>query len=157
MSDNELPRPVSYDDLYPGRFLKAADLKGGKVTLRIREVRTEMLADERGGEKIKAVVAFERTDKAMVLCKTNGLCLKAMFGSKLSAWVGKRVTIYPVPNVFKGNDAIRIWGSHDIERDLDIDIVLPRKKPKRATMHKMAAAVRQPEPPPADDDDQVPA
>ena len=124
--DRDLPRPVSYDDLYPGRFLKAADLKGGKVTLRIRDVRTEMLADEKGGEKIKAVVAFHQTDKALVLCKTNGICLREMFGRELSAWIGKRVTIFPMSNVFKGNDAIRIWGSPEIEADREVEILLPR-------------------------------
>lgn len=133
--DRDLPRPVNYDDLYPGRFLKAADLKGGKVTLRIRDVRTEMLADEKGGEKLKAILHFDRTDKALVMCKTNGLCLKAMFGPSLAAWIGKRVTLYPAPRVWKGEDAIRVWGSPEIERDQVVDIILPRKRPTKMTMH----------------------
>jgi hypothetical protein len=42
--------------------------------------------------------------------------------------------------VWNGEPAIRIWGSPDIERDLDVTVTLPRRKPFRKTMHKTGVA-----------------
>lgn len=131
-------KPSVFDQLYPGRFLKAGELLGKKVTVTIRDVYLEGLIGDDGKEKQKAIVGLNETDKALVLCKTNGICLRDMFGTELSAWVGKRVTIFP--DVWNGEPAIRIWGSPDIERDLDVTVTLPRRKPFKKTMHKTGAA-----------------
>ena len=85
-----LQKPSNFDQLYPGRFIKAGELNGKKVTVTIRDVDLEELQGEDGKAKAKAIVYFRETEKALVACKTNGLCLKAMFGATLSDWVGKR-------------------------------------------------------------------
>jgi hypothetical protein len=71
----------------------------------------------------------------LVTPKTNGLCLKAMFGDKLADWVGKRVTLFP--STWNGEPAIRVWGSPDIEKDINVSIQLPRRKPIPMVMHKV--------------------
>jgi len=71
----------------------------------------------------------------LVTCKTNGLCLKAMFGDRLQNWVGKRVTLFP--GEWNGEPCIRVWGSPDIPADISVDIRLPRRKPFRMTMHRV--------------------
>jgi hypothetical protein len=131
-------KPSVFDQLYPGRFLKAGELLGKKVTVTIRDVDLEGLVGDDGKEKQKAIVGLKETDKSLVLCKTNGICLREMFGTELSGWVGKRVTIFP--DVWNGEPAIRIWGSPDIKRDLDVTVTLPRRKPFRKTMHKTGVA-----------------
>ena len=86
-------KPVDYDQLYPGRFIKAGELRGKKVTLTIADVDLEDLVGDDGKEKAKAIVSFRETPKKLVTCKTNGICLKEMFGKKLADWIGKRVRI----------------------------------------------------------------
>lgn len=132
------PKPVDYDQLYPGRFIKAGELLGKKVTLTITDVDMEDLVGEDNKPKAKAALAFKETEKQMVMCKTNGMSIKAMFGKKLADWVGKRITIFP--DTWNNEPCIRIWGSPDIERDLEVEIALPRRRPFKKTMHAMTRA-----------------
>lgn len=128
-------KPVDWDELYPGRFIKASDLKGKNVTLTIASVDLEELEGDKG-KQIKGVVGFEKTEKQLALNKTNGICLKEMFGKKVQDWVGKRVTL--MPSTWNGDDCIRIYGSPDLGDDKEIVVALPRKRPIPMTMHKVA-------------------
>lgn len=128
------PAPVDWDELYPGRFLKAGEFKGQKVTLRITLVRIEELIGDKGPQ-IKGVIGFEKTEKQLALNKTNGICLRAMFGRLVQQWVGKRVTLFA--GMWNGEEAIRVWGSPDIAADAEVVIALPRKRPFTMVMHKM--------------------
>lgn len=137
------PAPVDWDELYPGRFIKAGELQGKKLTLRILKVALDELVGEKGA-KIKGIVTFARDDeraaKEFALNKTNGFCLREMFGRKVQAWLGKRVTLFPTvieTGQFKGKDCIRVWGSPDIAADIEVTIVMPRKRPVVMTMHRM--------------------
>jgi hypothetical protein len=132
-------KPTSFDQLYPGRFLKAGLLDGKKPTLTIRDVDIEEL-DGTDGKKKKCIVYFHETDLALVAAKTNGLCIREMFGTKLSEWVGKRITLFPT--VDRGDECIRVWGSPDIEADRVVEISLARRKPFKMTMHKTAPPQR---------------
>lgn len=135
--------PVDWDDLYPGRFIKAGELQGKKLTLKIAKIQIDELVGEKG-PKIKGIITFERDDphaaKEMALNKTNGTCLREMFGRKVQDWKGKRVTLFATvieSGAFKGKDAIRIHGSPDIAADMEITITMPRKRPVVMTMHRM--------------------
>lgn len=139
------PKPVNFDQLYPGRFLKAGEFNGKKVTLTIRDADLEDLVGEDGKPKAKAIIAFRETEKQLVACKTNGICLKAMFGAQIAEWIGKRVTLFP--DTWNGEPCIRIWGSPDIEADLDVMVTLPRRRPFKKTLHRL-------EPPRRKGDDQ---
>jgi hypothetical protein len=127
-------KPVDFDQLYPGRFIKAGELLGKKVTLTIAEVELEGLVGDDGKEKAKAVISFKETEKKLVACKTNGICLKEMFGKKLSEWLGKRVTIFE--DTWNGEPCTRIWGSPDIAEEIEVTVALPRRRPFNKTMHK---------------------
>lgn len=146
MNDSEekvFPKPVDWDELFPGRFMKAVELQGRKPTLKIVSVTKHELEGDKG-KKIRGVITFERSDptapKEIALNKTNGVCLREMFGDKVQEWVGKRVTLFGVTiesGTFKGKEAIRIWGSPDIAHDLEVTIKMPRKRPVVMTMHKV--------------------
>lgn len=127
---------TDWDELYPGRFLKAGELKGQRVTLTVRDVDTEALVGDDGTEKVKGFLMFVERPKQVVLNKTNGLCLRAMFGRKLPEWTGKRVIFYA--DKWNGEDCIRIWGSPDIPEPLDVEIKLPRRKPFTMRMRTSA-------------------
>ena len=128
-------KPVDFDQLYPGRFIKAGELLGKKVTLTISDVDLEDLMGEDGKDKAKAIISFAETEKKLVTCKTNGICLREMFGKQLSAWVGKKVTIFP--DIWNGETCIRIWGSPEIEADFEVLVSLPRRRPFKKTMHRV--------------------
>lgn len=130
----QYPKPVDFDQLYPGRFIKAGELNGRKVTLTVIDVDLEGLMGEDGKEKAKAIISFRESQKKLVTCKTNGLCLKEMFGRDVTQWVGKKVTIFP--DIWNGEPCIRIWGSPDIDADMKVTITLPRRRPFDKVMHK---------------------
>lgn len=134
-------KPKNYDDLYPGRFLKAGNFNGQKVTLTIKDYDLETLEGDNGEKKAKAIIHFEETPRSLVACKTNGLCLKAMFGADLTQWVGKKVCLYPAE--WNGEPAIRVWGSPVIANDIDVEIKLPRRKPFQMRMRKTSGDQKQ--------------
>lgn len=156
MNDTKkLPKPVDWEELYPGRFIHCADLKGKNVTLKINAVNLEELEGDKG-KQIKGILSFEKTEKSLALNKTNGICLKSMFGKKVQQWVGKRVTL--MPSTWNGDDAIRIYGSPDIAEDMQVTVALPRRRPFEMTMHAVRTGGQKPSeskepPPPASTDD----
>lgn len=139
-------KPNTYDQMYPGRFLKAGLFEGKNVTLTIKDVNLEELEGD-DGKKVKALIAFNETEMQLVTAKTNGLCIKHMFGDKLSGWIGKKVTFFP--STWNGEPAIRVWGSPDIPADMPISIQLPRRKPIPMVMHHVGPAGAPPPPAPA--------
>lgn len=132
----KLKKPTVFDQLYPGRFLKAGELLGKKPSLTITEVDLEELQGDDGAKKAKAIISFKETEKKLVACKTNGVCIKEMFGKDLSAWLGKRITIFE--DVWNGEPCIRIWGSPDIPEEIEVMVTLPRRRPFKKMMHKVA-------------------
>lgn len=150
-------KPSNFDQLYPGRFLKAGTLGGVKRTLTIRDADLEELEGE-DGKKKKAIISFEETDLSLVACKTNGLCIREMFGPSLADWKGRKVTLFP--GVWNGEECIRVWGSPEIPADRKVVIRLPRRKPFEMTLHRVVPGAPQaaevPPPPPAADDFDAP-
>lgn len=140
MSDAKLPKPVDFDQLYPGRFLKSGEFLGKKFTLTITDVELEELEDDKKGTKVRGIISFKETPKQLCLNRTNGEYLKAMFGRNIQEWRGKRVTLWPTTTTFgreRDKPCIRIWGSPDIARDLEVTIKLPKKGATIETMHKV--------------------
>lgn len=133
MSDPKTP--TSYDELFPGRFLRAHECMD-KPTYTIKAVTIETLPTEKG-EKDTGIIAFRETPRGLVLNKTNGQCLKHMFGRVLTDWVGRRVTLMCDDNVQLGRErvsGVRIYGSPDIDADTACEIKHPKKK---ARMHPL--------------------
>ena len=129
-------RIIDFDKMYPGRFVKAADFNGKDVTLEISEVKLEELEGDKGAQT-KGIVSFKGAKKSLVLNKTNGLCMRAMWGRETDAWIGKRVTLYPAE--LDGELCIRVRGSPDIADSITFELKLPRKKSVQKTLMKMVA------------------
>lgn len=126
---------TDWDELYPGRFLKAGQFKNKPVTLKVASVYAEKMPDKDGSNRFKGVISFEKTDMELALNKTNGICIREMFGREVQTWVGKRITFYPAP--YEGDIAIRVYGSPDIPKDIEVLVDLPRKKPFKMLLHKV--------------------
>ena len=91
----------------------------------------EQLEGDKGVEN-KLILSFAGKTLQLVCNKTNALCMKEMFGNKVAAWLGKRVTFYPTETSFgpKKVDAIRIFGSPDLEADVEVAARIGRKNLK---------------------------
>ncbi len=100
----------SYEGLFPGKYLKASDVKDrGSVSLTIRElVPREKI--EGGSGDVKPVLYFERTKRGLVLNKTNATAIAELYGDDYSSWPGKVVTLVVRRVDFQGRyvDALRI-------------------------------------------------
>jgi hypothetical protein len=131
--------PHSFSELYPNRFLHADILKGKKVCLTVKDIFIENMEGEKKKKEPKVVVSFVERPLELVFAKTNGHCLKRMFGSDPHLWVGKRVVLFPSTTTFGAEivECIRIWGSPDIEADFPISVPQGRKKPLEMVMHKI--------------------
>ena len=136
---------LTYESAFPGRFLKAALFNGRNVTVTIESAFIEVLEGDKGKES-KLILAFVGKTMQLVCNKTNALCLKEMFSNKISAWVGKRVTFYPTKVNFgpKKVDAIRVFGSPDIEADVEVSARIGRKNFKE-TMRRTATTAPKPD------------
>ena len=124
--------PSNYDQMFPGRFLKAGQLNGKPVTLRVTAVYLEKLPEDNGKMRTRGVLSFAGTDTELPINSTNRQCLEAMFGEDPRALIGKRITFVPEKDRFGSEmvNAIRIAGSPDLDEPITATIKLPRKKPK---------------------------
>jgi hypothetical protein len=123
----------SFDELYPGRFLKAGLFNGEPVTFTVRDIVREELQGERGVEP-KVIMSFEEMPLQLVLAKINAVAIKAMFGSDPRQWVGKRVTLYGTTSIMphpkrRNEPCIRVMGSPDLQGPVSCEWTPPRRKP----------------------------
>jgi hypothetical protein len=135
-----MAKELTYEAAFPGRFLKAALFEGKNVTLTIESAFLEILEGEKGKES-KLILTFVGKTMQLVCNKTNALCIKEMFGNKIPAWIGKRIMFYPTHVAFgpKQVDAIRVYGSADIDADVEVTARIGRKNFK-ATMRAVKGA-----------------
>lgn len=95
--------------LFPSKYVKAADLNGKPVTLTISHLIVEKMGHGAEEEK-KPVLYFAKATKGLVLNRTNGMIIGALYGDETDDWKGKRITIYPTKVRAFGSmqDAIRV-------------------------------------------------
>lgn len=120
---------MDWEEMFPGRFLKAADVKGD-VTLTIAAVVKEELPGDGNTKKVKGLMSFREKFipgpekapmKQLVLNRTNATAIKGMFGPETNGWIGKRVTFFKreVDAFGEQTPAIRVKGSPDIRQQIE--------------------------------------
>jgi hypothetical protein len=83
-------------DLFPSKYLRASDLQGHTVRVKITSVEKVSMRDPRTRqENFKAVVHFEGKQKGLVLNKTNASTLADSLGDETDEWIGREITLYP--------------------------------------------------------------
>lgn len=97
---------------FASKYLKAEDLKGKDVALKITEAELVEFDDEKnpGRKKKKVRLSFAKTDKQMILNVTNCDIVAELHGDDTDDWIGQYVTLFPT-KVQYGNErvlAIRI-------------------------------------------------
>ena len=79
---------AKFKDLFPGRYLKVDDLRGGDLTLTIESFDQEMISG-----RLKPVVTFDTGDK-LVMNATNGRILFHLLADDTEGWIGHTITLY---------------------------------------------------------------
>lgn len=104
------------NEMFPGRFLRAADLKN-PAKVAVREVKQESMFSKWENQKVEKWVAYFRSvngrdlDKGLVLNITNGKAIADVAGSRESQdWIGAVVELYPTTVNVAGSQkrAIRV-------------------------------------------------
>ena len=128
---------LTYDALFPGRFIKAGEMGDKPATLTITSVYLDHLEGEDGREKPQAVVGFSETKREWALNKTNAQCLVAMWGPQSDDWLGKHVTLIAERDPSGLSDSgvcLRVKGSPDITKAIKAQIKLPRRRPQERVL-----------------------
>lgn len=135
MNDNHPPDDIRA--LFTGNdYLSAAEFADEHRTYKIRGIKgaqiESMDADKKGKYAGKPIVYFEGEERGWIISKTAMECIAGMFGYKISAWIGKRVTLHAelVQVGPKKEPGIRVTGSPDIDKAITVTIKLPKKRPE---------------------------
>ena len=93
-------------DMYPSKYLSAADVDEDGTTLTVTTLQCEEMRDG----KEKWIVFFKEEKKGLVLNKTNTNTIKALYGEDTDDWEGKQITLYATWTDFDGKQvqAIRV-------------------------------------------------
>lgn len=82
------------DDLFPSKYLKAADLKGRPLVVEIAEAPTEVFkAGDRDDRK--TVLHFHGRVKPLPLNMTNWDAVADIAGDDTDRWPGTRIEVFP--------------------------------------------------------------
>lgn len=81
---------MNLNDAFPSKYLKAADLDGQQVKVRINRYEIEEMTDH----KKKPVLYFGGQEKGLVLNKTNGTLIGANYGDEFDGWIGKEIVLF---------------------------------------------------------------
>ena len=102
---------------FPSKWLKAADLGGGSVTVTIDRVVMEDLSGD--GTEEKPVVYFQGKSKGLALNKTNSGMIVSAYGDETDDWTGKDIILFSTQVPFQGRmvDAIRVSLPQQPEHD----------------------------------------
>jgi hypothetical protein len=99
------------DEVFPSKYLKAADLKGKPRIVKIESARYEPLKGLDGKENQKIVLCFENVPKSLPLNVTNfdAVCDATGFPDT-EDWPGQQIELYPTKTTMGGKtvDCIRI-------------------------------------------------
>jgi hypothetical protein len=97
------------DDLFPSKYLKAADLKGKPHVVEIEEAPVETFKNG-SDEDRKVVLYFVGRTKPLPLNMTNFDSVVDVAGDDTENWPGHRIEVFPTTTELKGKtvDCIRI-------------------------------------------------
>lgn len=97
---------ATLDDAFPSKYIKAADLRGNEVVVKITHVTTDEI-----DKKQKFLCWFAGKQKALVLNITNFKAIVKITGyDNTDDWTGAEICLYPTMTDYAGDQvaAIRI-------------------------------------------------
>jgi len=113
---------MKLNEVFTSDYLRVDDLKRRRRTFTISDVTVEKIGEDR-----KPVIAFEETEKTLVLNKTNAMRIAGLLDTDdTDDWVGRAITLMPDETTFQGKAVPCIR----VALELPDDEEPPRKKGK---------------------------
>jgi hypothetical protein len=95
------------DEMFPSKYLKAGELKGNPVVVKIASATPEKLKNASGVEQRKVVLTFFKTEKQLPLNATNFDAVMDITGEDDSDnWSGHKIELYPTETTLR-NDVVK--------------------------------------------------
>jgi len=138
---------MTRDEVFPSKYLKAADLKGRPHVVTIEKAPLETLKSLDGKETQKIVLSFKNREKTLPLNATNFDAVCDATGCfDTEDWPGQEIELYPAKTTMGGKtvDCIRIREAQTTQ---------PEPAPKPTLAPKPAPALAAAD---ADMDDDIP-
>ena len=102
---------MTRDELFPSKYIKAADLGGKPLMVTIKSATVEALNNPNGGgQQDKLLLSFVNQPKKLVCNVTNYNSISDLHGDETDNWPGKRIELYPTKASVGGKsfDAVRV-------------------------------------------------
>lgn len=98
---------TNINEAFPSNYIKAADLKGKQVPVKMDRTEYEMI-----GQDKKLILYFVGKEKGMVLNKTNASNIAAIYGDDTTEWRDQEIILFEAMVDFQGKTvpAIRVKG-----------------------------------------------
>ena len=102
-------------------FLRADDLQGKTVSLRVADVGQHIFNKGEKDEKTQIVLSFDGKEKKLGLNVTNAKTIGDLLGPETDNWMGKEIKIYPTTTDFAGEQVacIRVVVPQPPEAEFD--------------------------------------
>lgn len=122
---------------FPSQYLKASDLNGRRVQVRMGHVQVEDI----GGDS-RPVLYFQGAQKGMVLNKTNANTISIAYGDDTDHWSGQVIELFEAMVDFQGKvtPAIRVFVPRNQQAQAPLAQLQPRQPIQAAAPMQQAAA-----------------
>ena len=88
---------MDINSAFATKYLKASDLQGRDVTVKIGRVEQDKVGDD-----MKLIMYFQGKEKGMVLNRTNANAIADAYGGETEDWWGKTITLFEQMVDFQG-------------------------------------------------------
>jgi len=116
MCIQEEVKMADYSKMYEteSKFLKADDLKGRAVKVKIKDSKVEAMTQDPNGDQ-KLVIYFDGKEKGVALNQTNYKILAGDFGHDSDDWNGKEIELFSMMVDYQGKmvPALRLRVIHE--------------------------------------------
>jgi len=101
---------MKISEIFPSKYITAADLNGKSFTLTMSGVTLEEMMTHDNKRVPKPVCWFSNAQKGFVMNVTNARIIAALYGDDTAGWIGRRITLYPTQVRAFGQmqDALRV-------------------------------------------------
>lgn len=96
---------MNINETFTSNYIKASDLQGRRVQVRVRDVRNEVV-----GEQSKIVLYFQGKDKGFICNRTNCLTIAEAWGPETDNWIGGALEMFSMKVPYQGKlvDGLRV-------------------------------------------------
>lgn len=98
---------MNIEEAFPSKYLKAADLQGQQVTVRMERIERDNVGDDS-----KVILYFQGKEKGLVLNVTNKNMIVDLYGPETDDWQGQPIILYEAMVQYQSKmvPAIRVKG-----------------------------------------------